>query len=226
MAFFDEVGKKLSQAGQSAVQKTKDMTDIARLSACITDEEKKINNTYNQIGKLYFAIHQNDCTSDFEALVATVREAECKIIEYRQQIQDIKGLVRCEKCGAEQQNTSVFCCSCGSALPKQAAVANEELVLCNRCGKMTSKNSRFCTSCGNPIAVAVPVAEPAPVAEATPEVASVPVTEAAPEVASAPAVEAVPVTEAAEPAERVCPSCGAKPADGAIFCTGCGTKLS
>ena len=41
MAFFDDLGKKISQAGQNAVQKTKEMTDIARINGMISDEEKK-----------------------------------------------------------------------------------------------------------------------------------------------------------------------------------------
>lgn len=52
MAFFDDLGKKLSQAGQTAVQKTKEITDIARINGLISDEEKKVNNNYYQIGKI------------------------------------------------------------------------------------------------------------------------------------------------------------------------------
>ena len=37
MAFFDEIGKKLSQTGQMAVQKTKEMADIAKLNSNISD---------------------------------------------------------------------------------------------------------------------------------------------------------------------------------------------
>ena len=39
MSFFDDLGKKLSQAGQTAVQKTKEMADVAKLNSAISDEE-------------------------------------------------------------------------------------------------------------------------------------------------------------------------------------------
>ena len=48
--FFDDLGRKISQAGQSAVQKTKEMTDIVKLNSSIADEEKKIRNSYVEIG--------------------------------------------------------------------------------------------------------------------------------------------------------------------------------
>lgn len=41
MAFFDEIGKKITQTGQMAVQKTKNMADIAKLNASLSDEEKE-----------------------------------------------------------------------------------------------------------------------------------------------------------------------------------------
>ena len=65
MAFFDDLGKKLSQAGQSAVQKTKEVADIARLNSAIYDEEKRIDSNYLEIGKLYVALHDAEHEADF-----------------------------------------------------------------------------------------------------------------------------------------------------------------
>ena len=32
MAFFDDIGKKITQTGQSALQKTKELADVTRLN--------------------------------------------------------------------------------------------------------------------------------------------------------------------------------------------------
>ena len=153
MAFFDDLGKKISQAGQTAVQKTKEMTDIARLNGATSDEEKKVNNNYFQIGKLYVAIHNTDYENDFAGMIAAIKESEIKIRDYRQQIQDIKGVVRCEKCGAEVASSVALCSSCGAPMPKQISVVTDvNAVKCTGCGAMVSKNMRFCTSCGKPMA--------------------------------------------------------------------------
>lgn len=199
MAFFDDLGKKLSQAGQTAVQKTKDLTDIARLNGLISDEERQINSNHCQIGRLYVSLHQEDYESDFAAMVNAIQESERKISAYRQQIQDIKGVVRCEKCGAEVGSNVAFCSTCGAPMPKSAQVSiNDDAALkCSGCGAVIDESMSFCTSCGKPTADAVSQAEE-------------------------PAPAEVPVAEA----EKKCPNCGADVEDDAVFCTVCGTKLA
>lgn len=199
MAFFDDLGKKISQAGQTAVQKTKEMTEIARINGLISDEEKKVNNGYYQIGKLYFTIHQNDYESAFGGMVVAICDAEAKIKDYKQQIQEIKGVVRCENCGAEVANNVAFCSACGAPMPKQdqAVSDNSDLVKCDGCGALIDKNMRFCTSCGKP----------------TMDVAK---TNNAPEITVQPVTVEV----------RKCPNCGAEIDEESAFCTECGTKIS
>lgn len=206
MAFFDDLGKKISLAGQTAVQKTKEMTDIARINGAISDEEKKVNNNYFQIGKLYVAMHSADYESDFAGMIAAIKESEAKIRDYRQQIQDIKGVVRCEKCGAEVPSNVAFCSSCGAAMPKQTTtVADENAIKCTGCGAMVSKNMRFCTSCGKPMTDILQSQTSAQSVTETVQVAS----------------QTAPASDS-----NKCPNCGVEVADGLAFCTECGTKLN
>lgn len=139
----------MSQAGQTAVQKTKEMTDIARLNGAISEQEKKLSDTYLEIGKLYTLKHSEDYDGDFAPLIAAMKESENKIKEYRRQIQDIKGVVRCEKCGAEIGNNVAFCSSCGAKAPMTSTVeANGNFVQCLGCGASMNKDAKFCTVCG------------------------------------------------------------------------------
>lgn len=203
MAFFEDLGKKISHAGQTAVQKTKDMTDIARINGAISDEEKKINNNYYQIGKLYVVTHCDDYESDFAGMVTAVKESEAKIRDYRKQIQDIKGVVRCAQCGAEVANGSAFCSSCGASMPKPTPIVDENMIKCSNCGQFVSKDVRFCTSCGNPMTDILQNQEPAQNI-----------------------VEVMPADDQpVSPAAKRCPACGTEVADDVAFCTECGTKL-
>lgn len=151
MAFFDEIGKKLSQTGQAAVQKTKQMADVAKLNSDISDEEKKSTNIYYQIGQLYVSLHKDNPESDFEVLIDQLNESQTKIENLKQQIQDIKGVKRCTTCGAEIPNNATFCSSCGTAVTQQKAVDAANLIKCANCGKMIEKGMKFCTFCGSEV---------------------------------------------------------------------------
>ena len=41
-SFFEELGKKVTQTSQEAMKKTKDLAEIAKINAQMTDEEKKL----------------------------------------------------------------------------------------------------------------------------------------------------------------------------------------
>lgn len=79
MAFFDEIGRKISLAGEGAVSKGRAFADVARLNSAVSEEEKKINNSYYQIGKLYVALHPQDYEADFAALVGSIVSSQSKI---------------------------------------------------------------------------------------------------------------------------------------------------
>lgn len=165
VAFFDDLGKKISQAGQTTVQKTRDMADVAKINMQISDEEKKINDTYLQIGKLYMELHASDSEEAFQGMVQTIVEAQGKIKEYKAQIQEIKGVVRCEKCGAEVSKEAVFCPVCGVKMPEivseetektevEADAQAQEPVVekkCANCGAVLGNDALFCSECGTKV---------------------------------------------------------------------------
>lgn len=195
MALWENLGKKASESTAKAVQKAKELSETSRLSSVISEEEKKINNNYSQLGKLYVSIHPNDYEEEFAGMINSINESEEKIKDYRKQIQDIKGVLRCEKCGAEVQKGVAFCSSCAAPMPNMQAVNTEEFVACEGCGSMVKKGMHFCTTCGK--SMVPPVEQPPSELNQTAE----------------------------EIQEKICPGCGAKSMDDSAFCAGCGTKL-
>ena len=151
MAFFDKLSKTVTEASQKTIVKTKELADTSRLNSMISEQEKIITNQYFQIGKLYVSIHKDDFEEDFSGMIAAVADAEAKIRNYKKQIQDIKGVQRCEKCGAEVSNSAAFCSSCGATMPKIQVPEPTDYVKCENCGNNVKKGMRFCTSCGKPM---------------------------------------------------------------------------
>lgn len=195
MAFFDNLGKKASEATAKAIQKAQELSEISRVNALISEEEKKMNATYYQIGKLYVSVHGSDCEENFSGMVAAILECDQKIAEYRKQIQNIKGVQRCEKCGAEVARGVAFCSSCGASMPKAENTLTDDVTRCENCGAMVKRGMRFCTSCGKPMTLST--VQDASFADVLNE----------------------------RPTKRVCPNCGEENGSDNAFCAECGTEL-
>lgn len=119
MAFFEDLGKKISKASQSVVDKGKEIADITKINLAISDEEKKLDECYKKIGKLFVEKVADRAEGEFLQLVQEVHNAEDKIGDYKRQIKDIKGIAVCPKCAAEIQADSVFCNNCGAKINEE-----------------------------------------------------------------------------------------------------------
>lgn len=87
MGFFDDLGKKLSDASQDVVQKGKEMADTAKFNSQIHDEEKKITAAYGKIGKKYF---ENAPSEEFKAFIDEIHAAQAKIAEIQEKLNALK----------------------------------------------------------------------------------------------------------------------------------------
>lgn len=234
MALWENIGKKASETTAKAVHQAKVLTETTKLNGMISEEEKKINNCYYQIGKLYVAMHRSDYEADFAGMIAAVSESEQKIKEFRSQILDIKGVLRCENCGAEVAKGMAFCSSCGFAMPKVETFDTSKYEKCPHCAAVIEKGMRFCTACGTALIV-----ETMPVAvtplEETPVVTEIPI----PMVVETPVDEPVVKMPAFQTASdlqgeaeemsqntgKTCAGCGAALEEDAMFCTTCGKAV-
>ena len=226
MAFFDELGKKISQTGQDVVQKTKDTAETMRLNNAIADEEKRIQSLYFEIGKQYFALHADDYDPALEESVLCVKEANTKIAAYTEQLNRIKGLVHCPNCNGDVPNTSPFCIHCGAKMPEPPVVEEPVIRRCKNCGLQLPDDAGFCANCGTPAAVPPPpAANLCATCGATLADGMAFCTKCGTPVGGAPVAPAAPVAPVA-PQVHHCANCGCVVPDGMMFCTNCGTRVS
>lgn len=218
MAFFDNLGAKMSQVGQ----KTKDFTEINRLKGLISDEERGIGKLKAQIGEAYLALHADDPEEGMAELVGAVKAAQEKIADYQTQIKGLRGVKQCPACGADVEPGVQFCKACGAAMPQPEPPAPPAgAVVCPACGAQVPEGAKFCKACGAPVPKPEPPAPPAagavcPVCGAQ-----------APEGSKFCRACGAPMTPPAPPApeQAVCPACGAPVQPGVLFCANCGQKL-
>ena len=90
MGFFDELGKKISDASQDVMQKGKEMADTAKFNSMIHDEEKKITAVYSKIGKKYFEDFKNAPAEGFKEFVDEIHAAQAKIVEIQEKLNALK----------------------------------------------------------------------------------------------------------------------------------------
>ena len=227
MAFWSDLGKKISDTTQSVVEKTKTSTDTMRLNGLISDEERNVQRIYAEIGRKYMELHGADGDPDFAGLMQEYQTSKAKMEEYRSQIRRNKHLLICAGCGAEIPETVLYCTRCGAENPVGKRLAEEQRQreeaeraareadlqaaavpqtepqpeFCARCGQPRTAGAMFCTFCGAqfvpPVAAAPAPAAPAPESPA-PEAAPAPVAPAEPAPES-PAPEAAPTPAAPAP---------------------------
>ena len=125
MAIWDNITKKASVLTGKAVQQARDLSEVAKLYGQIAEAEKTANDSYTQLGRLYAATHPEDYEEGFGGLIAAAAKAEERILSLRKQIQDVKGITVCEKCGAEVSKDDAFCSACGAEIPKAVPVEAE-----------------------------------------------------------------------------------------------------
>lgn len=229
MAFWSDLGKKISDTTQSVVEKTKTSTDTMRLNGLISDEERNVQRIYAEIGRKYMELHGADGDPDFAGLMQEYQTSKAKTEEYRSQIRRNKHLLICAGCGAEIPETVLYCTRCGAENPVGKRLAEEQRQreeaeraareadlqaaavpptepqpeFCARCGQPRTAGAMFCTFCGAqfvPPVAAAPVEPPvAPVAPAAPAPTPAAPETPAPEAAPAPAAPESPVPEVPAP---------------------------
>ena len=147
MAFFEQLGRRITDAGQGVAQQTKNFADVTRLNSTISDKEKHIAHLYEVLGQAYYEGHRDAPAPEYRKTVEEISGLFAEIAQHREEIKQIKGIVKCPGCGADVPLQAAFCNACGTRMAPQVP-APEDGVPCPACGAVSPKGNRFCTHCG------------------------------------------------------------------------------
>lgn len=150
MAFFEKIGKRLTDAGQNVAQQTHNLADVTRLNSAISEKEKKISQLFLMIGQSYYEAHKNDGAAEEMEKITEINALFSEIFENREKIKQIKGVVKCENCGADVPLNASFCNACGTKVNRVEVVKDntESEFQCPACHAMVEKGNLFCNHCG------------------------------------------------------------------------------
>lgn len=155
MAFFDDMKEKLSQASQTAVKKTKELSDIARLNSEISATEKQISELYRKMGSEIYRVYRENPQPEVAEMMVQVTSLLQKIEENRAQLETINVVHNCPQCGARVKDEMVFCSSCGFKLPERETVTVTAT-------ETTESSAETAENTQEPVENAEASAEPAP----------------------------------------------------------------
>ena len=156
MSFFDKISETLSKGSKNILDKTKDLTDIAKLNGQISSEENKIRDAYIALGKAYYKKYRNNSDVAEAVQFEVIANAEIAIAKYKTEIQAIKKVTICHNCGAEVASDALFCPRCGAkkenAKEEGSNTAEYEgKHICKKCGAELEEDTAFCQACGEPV---------------------------------------------------------------------------
>lgn len=130
MAFFDNLGKKISTAAGTAADKAKDLGEIAKLKAEIMKTQNAINSDLLELGRLLYENAKTDIDSPYADQCA-------KITGYYTEIENLRARIALVK---EDDATD-----CVINMKEQEEAPAK---LCPVCGKPVAEGAVFCSSCG------------------------------------------------------------------------------
>ena len=96
MAFFDELSKKLTDAGKVVVRKTRELTDVSGLKLKIADENRKMTRLYENLGKEYFALHQEQPEEELKGLVQQLKTSMERVSALETEIEKVEAESRAQ----------------------------------------------------------------------------------------------------------------------------------
>lgn len=92
MDFFAKVEETITTKGQAAVDKAKELAEIASLRGQISTCEDMLKRNYMEIGRIYYENFGDMPEQLFEKQCRNIKNAQRGIEELEKQIREIKGL--------------------------------------------------------------------------------------------------------------------------------------
>lgn len=126
MAFFEDLGRTLTKVGEVTAQKTKEVAEFTKINAKILELQNKLDKAYAEVGKKYMLAHPANEEEELQGVVEAAYRLEDELMELRNQLQDLKGTMKCEVCGTKCSTDAIFCSNCGAELKKEKVVVDSD----------------------------------------------------------------------------------------------------
>lgn len=94
-------------------QKTKNISEIMKLTAAVSSEKERQEKIYRELGETYYKVYGDRAESELMEMCTQIRESKETVENYEKEILALKGIVVCPACGYEVSIHFNFCNNCG-----------------------------------------------------------------------------------------------------------------
>lgn len=118
MGMFDSIVKSAKSAAVTVGKKAGDAIDYSKKKLAEADIQSKRNDTYENIGRLYYDTCKTgaDHSEEISLLVETVDNYTAALEELRSEAEDEESGTVCSVCGAVNRKGANFCANCANPL--------------------------------------------------------------------------------------------------------------
>ena len=131
MEFFDKLGKKASEAYRVTADKTGKIAKETKLKIKMGDLKSKINEIYEEIGKIVYEKHvkkeEIDIEKDLIEQCTNIDVMSDEIEALLKECLELKDKKQCTKCFTEIEKDAKFCPHCGMKQEENKVGTQEEL---------------------------------------------------------------------------------------------------
>lgn len=130
MEFFDKLGKKASEAYRITADKTGKIAKETKLKIKMGDLKSKINDIYEEIGKIVYEKHvkkeEIDIEKDLIEQCTNIDVMSDEIEALLKECLELKDKKQCSKCFTEIEKDAKFCPHCGMKQEENKVGTQEE----------------------------------------------------------------------------------------------------
>lgn len=137
MEIFDKIGNMASETYKFTTEKTSRLAKEAKIKMKINDNKSKIDDIYEEIGKLIYQKHVREedinIQDDIQDYCKKIDDLSTKIENSRMELLNLKDKRQCQKCYKEIEIEDKFCPNCGEKQEKTVSkevevIEKEELI--------------------------------------------------------------------------------------------------
>lgn len=118
MNFWNQFTKTLSTTADKTAKGAEKLADIAKIQYRISSLNKKLEDTYQTLGKLCYAEHCGEkvLPETYLPLIDGINELTAQIREEEVKLSRLRGDIPCQRCGNRIKKGTAFCPNCGEKI--------------------------------------------------------------------------------------------------------------